>query len=217
MDIGIGPRPEVLRREVIGVAVTVASVLAVSAAAGVAWGLLAPTQRLRVTRPGRGAALTGESLHVFDALGMFLCLGAVIAVLATVAAWRVRALRGPALVLGLLVASALGAAVMKWTGEWVAGVRNPRPDTLSVGQIVTLPAEIGTDLALLVQPLLAALVLLFLAALHPGADLGSGAAGLLGDLRPADFDDDADDFALPTGAQQYRPSGDFDPSSQPRG
>ncbi|MFF5036844.1 DUF2567 domain-containing protein [Nocardia salmonicida] len=206
-----------LRREVVGVGIVVAAVLVASVAAGVVWGLLAPTERLRVTQPGRAAVLTGESLHLFDAVGMFLCIGAVVAVLSAVGAWRVRITRGPALVLGMLVASGLGAALMMWIGEWVAGVRHPRPDDPAIGQIIALPAEVGTDLALLVQPFLAALVLLFLAALHPSVDLGSGAGGLLGDLRPADFGDDPDAYRLPYGVEQYRPSGDFDPSSQPRG
>ncbi|GGN96306.1 DUF2567 domain-containing protein [Nocardia rhizosphaerihabitans] len=211
-EVGAAPRPEVLRRELIGVGVVAAVVLAVSAAAGVAWGLLAPTERLRVTQPGRAAVLTGESLHLFDAVGMFLCLGAVVAVLSAVAAWRVRIVRGPLLVVGILLASGLGAAVMMWVGEGFAELRHPRPDDPAVGQIVALPAEVGTDLALLVQPFLAALVLLFLAALHPRTDLGSGTAGLLGDLRPAEIDD----YPLPVQATEYRPSGDFDSSPQPR-
>ncbi|MFJ2839825.1 MULTISPECIES: DUF2567 domain-containing protein [Nocardia] len=211
-EVGAAPRPEVLRREVIGVGVVAVVVLVASAAAGVAWGLLAPTERLRVTQPGRAAVLTGESLHLFDAVGMFLCLGAVVAMLTTIAAWRVRSVRGPALVVGILLASGLGAAVMMWLGEAVAEGRHPRPHDPAVGQIVALPAEVGTDLALLVQPFLAALVLLFLAALHPRTDLGSGSAGLLGDLRPAEFDD----YPVAGQAEEYRPSGDFDSSPQPR-
>ncbi|MFD3593577.1 DUF2567 domain-containing protein [Nocardia sp. NPDC058640] len=210
-------RPEVLRREVIGVGVVMAVVLAASAVAGVVWGVLAPTERLRVTQPGRAAVLTGESLHLFDAVGMFLCIGAVVAVLSAVGAWRVRVARGPALVLGVLFASGLGAAVMMWIGEWVAGVAHPRPDDPVVGQIVALPAEVGTSLALVVQPFLAALVLLFLAALHPRIDLGSGAMGLLGDLRPAEYADDLEVYRVPYGAEQSRPSGDVDQSSQPHG
>jgi MFS family permease len=205
--LGRGERPEVLRREVVGVGIVVAAVLVASAVAGVVWGLLAPTERLRVTQPGRAAVLTGESLHLFDAVGMFLCIGAVVAVLSAVGAWRVRITRGPTLVLGMLFASGLGAALMMWVGEGIAGVRHPRPDDPVIGQIVALPAEVGTDLALLIQPFLAALVLLFLAALHPSVDLGSGAAGLLGDLRPADFGDEPDAYRLPYGAEQYRPSG----------
>ncbi|WP_336086916.1 DUF2567 domain-containing protein [Nocardia sp. SSK8] len=210
--LGAQPRPEVLRREVIGVGVVVGLVLVAGAVAGVVWGVLAPTQRVRVTTPEKGIALTGESMHLFDGVAMFLCLGAVVAVLSVAAAWRVRGARGPALVVGLLAASGLGAAVMMWVGEWVAGMRHPRPDDPVVGQIVTLPAEVGTDLVLLVQPLLAALVLLFLAALHPRTDLGSGTTGLLGDLRPDGFDD----YPAPVPAGEYRPSGDFDASPQPR-
>ncbi|MFF2088160.1 DUF2567 domain-containing protein [Nocardia sp. NPDC058176] len=213
--LGGQARPEALRRELIGVGVVAAVVLVASAVAGVAWGVLAPTERLRVTRPGRAAALTGESMHLFDAVGMFLCLGAAVAVLTAVAAWRVRVVRGPALVLGIVLASGLGAALMMWIGEAVAAGRHPRPADPAVGEIVALPAELGTPLALVVQPFLAALVLLFLAALHPRTDLGSGAAGLLGDLRPRE--DDPAGHPLPIGVGEYRPSGDFDPSSQPRG
>ncbi|MFD3747004.1 DUF2567 domain-containing protein [Nocardia sp. NPDC058633] len=215
--LGRGERHEVLRREIVGVGVVMVAVLVTSAAAGVVWGLLAPTERLRVTQPGRAAVLTGESLHLFDAVGMFLCFGAVVAVVSAIGAWRIRIARGPTLVLGMALASGLGAALMMWIGEWVAGLRHPRPDDPAVGQIVALPAEVGTGLALLVQPFLVALVLLFLAALHPAVDLDSGAAGLLGDLRPVDFGDEVDDYRLPYGAEEYRPSGDFDPSSQPRG
>ncbi|MFE3546107.1 DUF2567 domain-containing protein [Nocardia sp. NPDC059177] len=211
--LGDQPRPEVLRREVTGVGVVAGLVLVASAVAGVVWGLLAPTERLRVTTPGRAAVLTGESLHLFDAIGMFLCLGAAVAVLSVAAAWRVRGVRGPALVAGMLAASGLGAAVMMWVGEWVAGLRHPHPVDPAVGQIVALPAEVGTQLALLVQPFLAALVLLFLAALHPRTDLGSGTTGLLGDLRPAEFDD----YPAPATVQEYRPSDDFDATAQPRG
>lgn len=214
---GAQARPEVVRRELIGVGVVAAIVVAASAVAGVAWGVLAPTERLRVTQPGRAAALTGESMHLFDAVGMFLCFGAVVAVLSVAAAWRVRRVRGPALVAGMLAASGLGAALMMWIGEAVAAGRHPRPVDPPVGAIITLPAELGTHLALLVQPFLAALILLFLAALHPRTDLGSGAAGLLGDLRPRDYDDDPTGYPLPAGLGEYRPGGDFDPSSQPRG
>lgn len=210
--LGARPRPEVLRREVIGVGLVAGLVLVAGVVAGIVWGVLAPTQRLRVTTPEKGVPLTGESLHLFDGVAIFLCLGAVVAVLSVAAAWRVRGARGPALVVGLLAASGLGAAVMMWVGEWVAQVRHPRPDDPAIGQIVALPAEVGTDLVLLVQPLLAALVLLFLAALHPRTDLGSGTAGLLGDLRPAEFDD----YPVHDAAREYRPSGDFDASPQPR-
>ncbi|MFC6014539.1 DUF2567 domain-containing protein [Nocardia lasii] len=211
--LGGGERPEVLRRELIGVGVVTGVVLVASALAGVVWGVLAPTERLRVTQPGRAAVLTGESQHLFDGVGMFLCIGAVVAVLSVAGAWRVRVARGPALVLGVLLASALGAALMMWIGEWVAGVRHPRPDEPAIGQIVALPAEVGTSLALVVQPFLAALILLFLTALHPRTDLGTGSAGLLGDLRPAEFDED---YRQPYGVEPTRPTADFDPSSPPR-
>ncbi|GGK68450.1 DUF2567 domain-containing protein [Nocardia camponoti] len=179
-----------VRREVTVIGVVAAAIVGVSALVGVAWGLVAPTERLRVVQPGRAAVLTGESMHLFDGVGMFLCLGAVVGVLSVAAAWRVRSARGPVLGATVLVASGLGAAAMMFVGEGVAGLVHPRPTDPAVGAIIALPAEVGTVMALIVQPFIAALIMVFLAALHPRSDLGSDASGLLGDLIPVERDDD---------------------------
>ncbi|MEU1962291.1 DUF2567 domain-containing protein [Nocardia sp. NPDC019304] len=155
-------------------AVVAVAVVVVSALAGVGWGLLAPTERLLVVEPGRGVALTGESTHQFDALALFVLAGAVLGLLGALAVWRWRSARGPLLQLGLLLGSGAGAVVMARVGEQVAEWSHPRPHDPPVGQIVTLPIELGSDLALIVQPLIASLVMLFLAALSTSEDLGSG-------------------------------------------
>ncbi|MER7454755.1 DUF2567 domain-containing protein [Nocardia beijingensis] len=162
-------RDEVRAAAVVAVAVVVASALA-----GVGWGLLAPTERLLVVEPGRGVALTGESAHQFDALALFVLVGAVLGLLGALAVWRWRSARGPLLQLGLLVGSGAGAVVLARVGEQVAEWSHPRPHDPPVGQIVTLPIDLGSDLALIVQPLIASLVMLFLAALSTSEDLGSG-------------------------------------------
>ncbi|MGQ4617108.1 DUF2567 domain-containing protein [Nocardia sp. R7R-8] len=163
-----------LRGEVRAAAVVVVAVVAVSALAGVGWGLLAPTERLLVVEPGRGVALTGESTHQFDALALFVLAGGILGLLCALAVWRRRSARGPLLQLGLLIGSGVGAVAMARVGEQVAEWSHPRPHDPPVGQIVTLPIELGSDLALIVQPLIASFVMLLLAALSTSEDLGSG-------------------------------------------
>ncbi|WP_433663547.1 DUF2567 domain-containing protein [Nocardia sp. CA-128927] len=174
-----------LRGEARAAAVIAVAVILVSALGGVGWGLLAPTEQLFVVEPGRGAVLTGESVHQFDAVAMFLCFGAVIGVLSAVAAWRWRGARGPLLQIGLLVGSLLGAFVMARLGEQVAQWYHPRPHDPPVGQLVELPTEVGTWLVLLAQPLLASLLVLFFAALNSSEDLGAGTAVEDGSFDPA--------------------------------
>ncbi|MFG3619749.1 DUF2567 domain-containing protein [Nocardia sp. NPDC047654] len=163
-----------LRGEARAATVIAVAVVVVSALAGAGWGLLAPTERLLVVEPGRGVALTGESAHQFDALALFVLAGAVLGLLCALAVWRWRSARGPLLQLGLLVGSGLGAVVMARVGEQVAEWLHPRPHDPPVGQIVTLPIELGSALAFIVQPLIASFVMLFLAALSTSEDLGSG-------------------------------------------
>ncbi len=164
--------------------IIVVAVLLLSVVGAVVWGWLAPTEQLLVTQPGRGATLTGESVHQFDALAIFVCIGAVTGLLSAVGAWRWRAVRGPIMQLALVVGSVVGAFAMSRLGEQVAQWHHPRPHDPPVGQIVDLPAEVGSWLALIVQPLIAALILLFLAALSSSEDLGTGFAGPFGASRP---------------------------------
>ncbi len=178
-------RAEGVRREAATALLVVAGVVVVSLLVGALWGVLAPTEQLLVTQPGRGTGLTGESAHQFDAVAIFVCFGAVTGLLSAVAAWRLlRPVRGPLLQLGLLTGSLIGAYAMAWCGETVAELRHPRAEDPAVGSIVTLPTEVGTDLALLVQPLIASLVVLFLAALSTAEDLGTGYLGPFGHARP---------------------------------
>ncbi|PXX62412.1 uncharacterized protein DUF2567 [Nocardia tenerifensis] len=199
------------RREARAAAVVAVAVIVVSALGGVVWGLLAPTEQLFVVEPGRGAVLTGESVHQFDAVAMFVCFGAVLGVLSAVATWRWRAARGPLLQLGLLAGSLIGAVVMARLGEQVAQWSHPRPHDPPIGQIVELPTEVGTWLALIVQPLFASLLVLFLSALNTREDLGADTA--------AGFPDPAATFG-PFGAESYPagtgplPYGGYEPARQ---
>ncbi|WP_280236194.1 DUF2567 domain-containing protein [Nocardia cyriacigeorgica] len=173
-----------VRREVGAAGVIAAAVIAANLLGAVAWGLLAPAEQLLVVQPGRGAALTGESAHQFDAVAIFVCTGAVIGVLSAAGAWRWRRMRGPIPYAGLLFGSIAGGWAMVRLGEYLAEANHPRPADPPVGQIVTLPPEVGTWLALVPQPLIASLVVLFLAALSTSEDLGTGYAGAIGASRP---------------------------------
>ncbi|MGW6332303.1 DUF2567 domain-containing protein [Nocardia rhamnosiphila] len=177
------------RREMRAALLLLLAVIAVSVLVGGLWGLLAPTERVLVVEPGRGAALVGESLHRFDATALFVGAGAVTGFLSAVAAWRWRRMRGPLQCAGLLLGSVAGAWVMAWFGNMVVTWDNSRPEEPPVGQIVALPVELGTQLALVVQPLLAGLVILLLAGLSPAEDLGTGFASAFGDSRPQPYAD----------------------------
>ncbi|MGX1807836.1 DUF2567 domain-containing protein [Nocardia sp. NPDC055321] len=161
-------------REARAAAVVFGALVAASGVAGVLWAFLAPAEQLWVVDPERGAALTGESLHRFDGVAIFVLLGLVVAFLSAAAAWRWRRVRGPILLLGLLGGSLVGAVVMRLVGEALAEQRHPRPDTPVVHTIIEFAPTVEGWPALLVQPLVTVLVVLFLAALSTSDDLGSG-------------------------------------------
>ncbi|WP_327147524.1 DUF2567 domain-containing protein [Nocardia sp. NBC_01329] len=187
------------RRELRAALVLLMAAVLVSLLVGALWGLLAPTERVLVVEPGRGAALVGESLHRFDATALFAGAGAVTGFLSAVAAWRWRLMRGPIQGAGLLFGSVVGAWLMAWIGDLVVTWDNPRPDDPPVGRIVSLPVELGSQFALIAQPLMAGLVLLILAGLSPAEDLGTGFLSPFGDSRPQPYPDPE------SGEQPYQP------------
>ncbi|QIS19171.1 DUF2567 domain-containing protein [Nocardia terpenica] len=162
------------RRELRAVASVTAAVLLVSVLAGGAWALLAPTEKVLVVRPGYGAPLIGESAHQFDAVAIFVGIGAVTGVLSAAAAWRLRRARGPMLQGGLLIGSLAGAWLMARAGERMAAWMHPPTPHAPLRSVVELAPTVAGWPALLVQPLLAGLVVLVLAALSPSDDLGTG-------------------------------------------
>ncbi|MET7773550.1 DUF2567 domain-containing protein [Nocardia sp. NPDC005366] len=175
--------PGGLRREVGAGLLIVAGVVLASVVGGAVWGYLAPVEQLFVTEAGRGVVLTGESAHQFDALAIFVCIGAVVGLLCAAGAWRLRSARGPILAIGLLAGSFIGAFAMRVLGEAVAEWHHARPEDPPVGQIIAIAPELGSWLALIVQPLIASLVLMFTVALNPSEDLGTGVDGAFGATR----------------------------------
>ncbi|MBP1159167.1 hypothetical protein ABIC28_004423 [Rhodococcus sp. PvR044] len=160
------------RSEIRAAARIVVAVVAASALAGIGWGLLVPAQHFLVISGGRAASLTSESGHQFDAVALFLCAGLTVGVLSASAAWLWRSVRGPVVLIGLLIGSAVGAATTAVVGLGVAGLRFPDlPDAIE-GQIVPVSPGLGTAMVLILQPLVAAFVYLVLASMSPRDDLG---------------------------------------------
>ncbi|MCQ4119101.1 DUF2567 domain-containing protein [Rhodococcus tibetensis] len=161
--------PRIRLRSAAGI---VCGTLVASALVGAMWGVLAPAEHLLVVAPDRGVSLTGESVHRFDAIGMFACAGLVVGIVAAVAAWAARRSRGPVALAAVVAGNAVGAGVMALGGLGVAALRFPDADVSTPGTIVAVGPGIGTLLVLLFQPLAACVVTLVLAALNPYDDLG---------------------------------------------
>ncbi|WP_231912750.1 DUF2567 domain-containing protein [Rhodococcus sp. EPR-157] len=138
---------------------------------GVVWAAMAPPEQFVVVDPGRGAALTGESLHRFDGIAIFVCISLVAGIVLPVALWTWTSVRGPVLFLGVLVGAALGSSAMLGVGVWVAGLIVPSPDDPPIGSVVSVAPGFESPLVLVVQPLLASLVVLLLAAMNPHDNL----------------------------------------------
>jgi len=140
------------------------------------WGLLAPGEQFVVVGDDRGVPLTGESMHVFDAVAIFVLITGVTGLLTAVGAWRLARPRGPILFGGVLLGTVVATLTTAVFGEAVARLRFPRPDSLELHQIVTVAPGIGTVVALGVAPVVASAAILVLAAIDPRDDLGAPAA-----------------------------------------
>ena len=149
-----------------------AACVVLSLVGAVVWGLLTPAEHLVVVAADRGAPLTNESEHQFDAVALFVGIASIVGLISAMAAWQWRSRRGPILYLGLLVGSGVGAAVMSLAGEAVARLHYPHPDAPKVDQIVALAPSAVTMPALIAQAFVASSVTLVLALLSARDDLG---------------------------------------------
>ncbi|MCX5046041.1 DUF2567 domain-containing protein [Aldersonia sp. NBC_00410] len=160
-----------MRAEVRTAARVVLGAVVLGAVGGIVWGLLAPPIQAIVVTAGRAAPVTGESDHEFDAVAIFACVSAVVAVLTAVGAWRLARPRGPVLYGGILLGSVTGAATMAVIGEGVARLRHPHVQAPQVDELIALAPGIGTAMVLIVAPMIASLAILVLAIFNPRDDL----------------------------------------------
>ncbi|OZD04574.1 hypothetical protein CH275_15415 [Rhodococcus sp. 06-235-1A] len=159
--------------------------VALSALGGMLWGFLAPAQQLLVVAQDRGAALTGESLHRFDALALFSFVALVLGLVLPIGWWQWRSERGPRLFGAVFLGALAGSIVAILVGNGIAALRFPKATDPTVGSIVTVAPSIETPLVLIVQALTASLVILLLAAMNPNDDLQHT------DPAPEDFEVDS--------------------------
>ncbi|WP_338891728.1 DUF2567 domain-containing protein [Rhodococcus sovatensis] len=169
MTLGPPQARDVRSARVLAVAVAVSVLFGI--VGGLVWGAAAPPEQFVVVDPGRGAALTGESLHRFDGIAIFVCISFVAGIVVPVALWTWTSVRGPVLFLGVLVGAALGSSAMLGVGIWLAGLIDPSPDNPQIGSVVSVAPGFESPLVLVVQPLLASLVVLLLAAMNPHDNL----------------------------------------------
>lgn len=152
-------------------AVVVGISVVLSALCGILWGFLAPAQQLLVVAQDRGAALTGESLHRFDALALFAFASFGLGVIVPIACWLWKSERGPRLFVAVLVGALAGSLAAFLVGNGIAALRFPKADDPAIGSIVSVAPAIDTPLVLIVQALTASLVVLLLAAMNPNDNL----------------------------------------------
>lgn len=152
-------------------AIPVAVSLLAGLLGGALWAVLAPSEHFFVVAPGRGSALTGESLHRFDSLALFVCVTGVLGIVVPVGFWAWTAARGPLLYAGVLIGSAVGTSAALGLGLGIARLVHPRPDDPVPGTIVSVAPGFESPLVLVVQPLVASLVVLLLVAMNPHDNL----------------------------------------------
>ena len=140
---------------------------------GIAWAFFAPGIPYRVLADGRFGALPTTSSYHFVDVAVFALSGMAIGTVLAVGVWQVRAVRGWQIVVALVGGSLLGALIALFVGAWLA----PGIDPASVGataadSIVVAAPTNGTILAVLAQPMLAAVIYTFLVAWNGYPDLG---------------------------------------------
>ncbi|KQU06220.1 hypothetical protein ASG56_00395 [Rhodococcus sp. Leaf7] len=152
----------------------VASFASVGLVLGALWALTAPVEHVAAVGDGRAIVLTGESDHRFDALALFLCITAAAGVVATVGVWSVVSDRGPRLAVDTVVGAFAGSAVAAGVGLAVGALRYASAEGAARGDVVGLAPGMSTPLALLAQPLAAAVTIVLIAALSASDDLRRG-------------------------------------------
>ncbi len=140
---------------------------------GVVWSRVAPGQQVKVFADGAYVSLPTADYHPFTALAIFVLAGIAVGLVAAVALWRVRAIRGTATLLALFLGASAGAAVAFGVSlALVGGVDPAAVGATGHESIVIAAPTLATPLVLVGEPAAAVLVYTFLAAWDGRADLG---------------------------------------------
>lgn len=140
---------------------------------GIVWSQVAPGQQAKVYTNGSYGSLPTADYHPFTDLAIFVLAGIAVGLVAAVAAWRVRGIRGTTTLLALFVGASAGAAVAFGVGLLLAtGVDPATVGATGHESIVVAAPKLATPLVLLAEPLAAVVVYTFLVAWDGRPDLG---------------------------------------------
>ena len=153
-------------------AVVVGATVVLGALQGVLWSVIAPGEQFVVYADGQSLPLPTESYHQFTSIAIFVLIGVVVGVAVAAAVWRWRAVRGPATLLVVAGANALGSLTAYALGRsLVSGVDPAAVGARSTAAVVTAAPSLGSAMVLIAQPAVAAAVYTFLVAWSGRADL----------------------------------------------
>ncbi|ASO19479.1 hypothetical protein AHOG_09175 [Actinoalloteichus hoggarensis] len=136
------------------------------------WSVLAPPMRLRVLSDGTLIPFSMESYHRFDAIAVFVLLGAALGVLTGMACWLLRRRRGPVTAFAVVGGSLLAAWLATRTGLSFAASAHPLADQISAGMTLVRPPGLDSPWAMVAQPLGAAFAYGLATAWNGEDDLG---------------------------------------------
>lgn len=152
------PKPKVVVKADLLPAISAVSLIALlGLPLGWVWSRLAPAQQSVLGPGGSTQPLLVENDHSFDAIAIFALLAFATGVLTSVVLWRVRGRRGPVLLIGAVIGSAVASWLGISMGASFASSLYPMPPHPAVGDLITMAPEITTQWVLLVQPFAVAL------------------------------------------------------------
>ncbi|HEY9476376.1 MAG TPA: hypothetical protein VIS06_21310, partial [Mycobacteriales bacterium] len=106
------------RKDLVGGATVVVAMVATGLLLGVVWYLVAPRLAFRVGPSGDFLPVGAvESEALIGADGWFVALTALVGLVAGLAGWLWRSVRGPAVAVGLAAGGVVGALVASWIGH----------------------------------------------------------------------------------------------------
>jgi hypothetical protein len=170
-----GPVPTEIaadHRQIRAALAVVALLAVVGCALGPIWSWWSPPGPLGEQIPSGVIADETEAFIAAD--GRFALLTAAVGLVAALACWALRSVRGPWIAAALAVGGVIGAVLTDVIGHLVRGGGQPIPVTRTIARINHLPLQVHATGLLLVEAALAALVYALFVAFTAHDDLGRG-------------------------------------------